>query len=67
MLLGPSFSLIVTMHRPTEEERLEKFFADLCSWMPEPPSRWRENAIDPVATRKTQGKAPIMVQADLFT
>ena len=55
------------MHCPTEEERLEKFFADLYSWMPEPPSRWRENAIDPVATHETQSKTPGMTQADLFT
>jgi hypothetical protein len=55
------------MHRPTEEERLEKFFADLCSWMPEPPNRWRENAIDSVETRKTQGKTPVMAQKNLFT
>jgi hypothetical protein len=55
------------MPRLTEEQRLEKFFADLCSWMPEPPSRWRENAIDPVATRETQGKPSVMLQKDLFT
>lgn len=55
------------MPRLTEEQRLEKFFADLCSWMPEPPSRWRENAIDLVATRETQSKTPVMVQANLFT
>jgi hypothetical protein len=67
VLLGPFFPPIVTMHRPTEEERLEKFFDSLRGWMPEPPSRWRENAIDPVATRETQGKAPAMTQVDLFT
>lgn len=39
-----------------DEERLERFFQQLLTWMPEPPVRWRENAKPPGSTPRTGGR-----------
>lgn len=39
-----------------DEERLERFFQQLLTWMPEPPVRWRENVKPPGSTPRTSGR-----------
>ena len=39
-----------------DEERLERFFQQLLTWMPEPPIRWRENAKPPGSAPRTSGR-----------
>ena len=41
--------------RPTDEERLARFFAELERTIPEPPSGWLRDALPPGSTIKTRG------------
>ena len=41
--------------RPTEEERLARFFAELEQAIPEPPAGWVRNALPPGSTTRTRG------------
>lgn len=39
-----------------DEERLERFFQQLHTWMPEPPIGWREDAKPPGSAPRTSGR-----------
>lgn len=39
-----------------DEERLERFFEQLRTWMPEPPIGWREDAKPPGSAPRTSGR-----------